>query len=203
MIYEFDACVLDTSLQQLWRDREPVHVEPQVLAVLEHLAANNDRVITKIELLDEVWGDRFVSESALTSRIKLARKACGDNGREQRIVKTVHSRGYRFVAEVRTGSEQTSTPGAEWNPISAYSTPSVNSRWLSPIWYSTPSIEWRPPGWPRCQPSSTTLSQNGWSDAFSARPLPACYARGRTHSRPCPATTLFYCSSKTSSGPTI
>ncbi len=62
MIYEFDACVLDTGLQQLWRDQEPVHVEPQVLAVLEHLAANNDRVITQIELLDEVWGDRFVAE---------------------------------------------------------------------------------------------------------------------------------------------
>ncbi len=101
MIYEFDSCVLDTSTQELVRDGVTVHAEPQVLAVLEYLAANRGRVVTKVELLDEVWGDRFVSESALTSRIKWARKVCGDSGREQRIVKTIHSRGYRFVAEVR------------------------------------------------------------------------------------------------------
>ena len=100
MIFEFDTCVLDTSKQELWRDGDLVHVEPQVLAVLAYLAGNSERVVTKIELLDEVWGDRFVSESALTSRIKLARKACGDSGRNQRILKTVHSRGYRFVVPV-------------------------------------------------------------------------------------------------------
>ena len=100
MRFEFDNCVLDASRQELWRDGIVVHVEPQVLAVLEYLVTNCDRVVTKIELLDEVWGDRFVSESALTSRIKLARKACGDSGREQRIVRTVHSRGYRFIAPV-------------------------------------------------------------------------------------------------------
>jgi DNA-binding winged helix-turn-helix (wHTH) protein len=103
MRYEFDSCVLDTETQQLWRDGELVHVEPQVLAVLEYLAEHSDRVVAKIELLDEVWGDRFVSESALTSRIKLARRACGDTGRAQRILKTVHSRGYRLVAEVTAG----------------------------------------------------------------------------------------------------
>ncbi len=100
MIYEFEGCVLDETTQELRRDGDVVHVEPQVLAVLQHLVTNRDRMVTKIELLDEVWGDRFVSESALTSRIKLARKACGDSGREQRIVKTVHGRGYRFVADV-------------------------------------------------------------------------------------------------------
>lgn len=104
MIYEFDECVLDTATQQLSRGGELVHIEPQVLAVLELLVSNSDRVVTKIELLDEVWGDRFVSETALTSRMKLARKACGDSGREQRIVKTVHSRGYRLVADVVTRS---------------------------------------------------------------------------------------------------
>jgi DNA-binding winged helix-turn-helix (wHTH) protein/tetratricopeptide (TPR) repeat protein len=100
VIFEFDNCVLDTATQELRRAGEPVHVEPQVLAVLAYLAEHSDRMVTKIELLDEVWGDRFVSESALTSRIKLARKACGDSGREQRILRTVHSRGYRFVATV-------------------------------------------------------------------------------------------------------
>ena len=111
MRYQFDECVLDAATQQLWRDGELIHVEPQVLAVLIYLAAHCDRVVTKIELLDEVWGDRFVSESALTSRIKLARRACGDNGREQRILKTVHGRGYRLVADVATAdSESPPTP---------------------------------------------------------------------------------------------
>lgn len=100
IIYEFDECVLDTAKQQLWRGGELIHVEPQVLAVIAHLVVNHDRVVPKIELLDEVWESRYVSESALTSRIKLARKACGDTGREQRIVKTIHSRGYRCVADV-------------------------------------------------------------------------------------------------------
>ena len=121
MIYEFDVCVLDSTRQELVRSGEIVHVEPQVLAVLEYLVANHDRLITKVELLDEVWGDRFVSESALTSRIKLARKACGDSGREQRIVKTVHSRGYRVVADVvrRHPGSVTSSPSTARAPTSA------------------------------------------------------------------------------------
>ncbi len=120
MILDFDTCALDTSKQELWRDGELVAVEPQVLKVIEYLLRNAERVVTKIELLDEVWGDRFVSESALTSRIKLARRACGDNGRDQRILKTVHSRGYRLVTPVTSrGPEPTTTPS-----ISASTTPS-------------------------------------------------------------------------------
>lgn len=131
MIFEFDTCVLDTSKQELWRDGEPAHVEPQVLAVLEYLVTNSERVVTKIELLDEVWGDRFVSESALTSRIKLARKACGDNGRDQRILKTVHSRGYRFIAPVsisdvsQAAVEPSSPPAVSFPSSSDPSNPSA------------------------------------------------------------------------------
>lgn len=100
MKYMFADVEIDTATQELRRGAELVHVEPQVLAVLEYLIRHRDRVVTKIELLDEVWGDRFVSESALTSRIKSVRKVCGDSGREQRVLRTVHGRGYRFVAEV-------------------------------------------------------------------------------------------------------
>ncbi len=75
-------------------------MEPQVLDVLLHLIEHRDRVVTKEELLDEIWGDRFVSESALTSRVKSARRAVGDSGREQSIIRTVHGRGYRFVAPI-------------------------------------------------------------------------------------------------------
>ena len=77
-----------------------VHVEPQVFDVLAYLVEHRDRVVTKAELLDVVWGHQFVSESALTTRIKQLRQAVGDSGREQRIVQTIHGRGYRFVAPV-------------------------------------------------------------------------------------------------------
>jgi DNA-binding winged helix-turn-helix (wHTH) protein/tetratricopeptide (TPR) repeat protein len=100
VIYAFEDYELDTLTEELRRDGEVVHVEPQVFGVLAHLIANRDRVVTKIELLDEVWPDRFVSESAITSRLQAARHACGDNGREQRVIRTKHGRGYRFVAPV-------------------------------------------------------------------------------------------------------
>jgi len=71
-----------------------------VFDVLAHLIAHRDRVVTKDELLDAVWGDRFVSESALTTRIKQVRQAVGDDGQAQRVIKTLHGRGYRFVAPI-------------------------------------------------------------------------------------------------------
>ncbi|MDX2379834.1 MAG: AAA family ATPase [Acidimicrobiia bacterium] len=101
MIYRFEDFELDTTLFELRHAGAPLHMEPQVFSVLVHLVAHRDRVVSKIELLDEVWLDRFVSESALTSRIQAARKACGDSGREQRVIQTRHGRGYRFVADVQ------------------------------------------------------------------------------------------------------
>ena len=68
--------------------------------MLRYLVEHRDRVGPKEELLDNVWGDRFVSESALTSRIKAARQAVGDSGRAQRVISTAHGRGYRFLAPV-------------------------------------------------------------------------------------------------------
>ncbi len=98
MRYSFEDALLDTTRFELQRDGEPVHVEPQVFDVLAHLVEHRDRVVPKEELLDTVWGDQFVSESALTTRIKQLRQAVGDDGRAQRVVQTVHGRGYRFVA---------------------------------------------------------------------------------------------------------
>ncbi len=91
---------LDVERMELRADGEPVAVEPQVFDVLAYLVEHRDRLVTKEELLDNVWGDRFVSESALTSRVKSARQAVGDTGRDQAVIRTVHGRGYRFVAEV-------------------------------------------------------------------------------------------------------
>jgi DNA-binding winged helix-turn-helix (wHTH) protein/pimeloyl-ACP methyl ester carboxylesterase len=98
--YLFEDCELDTDLFELRRAAEPVKIEPQVFDVLVHLVRHRDRVVPKEELLDEVWGDRFVSESALSSRVKAVRHALGDDGQLQRCIRTVHGRGYRFVAPV-------------------------------------------------------------------------------------------------------
>jgi class 3 adenylate cyclase/DNA-binding winged helix-turn-helix (wHTH) protein len=108
MRYLFGALVLDTDARELTAGGDLVEVEPQAFDVLVHLVINRHRVVTKEELLDEIWGDRFVSESALTTRIKQIRQAVNDDGRSQHVVKTVHRRGYRFVADVeeaRTGGE--------------------------------------------------------------------------------------------------
>ena len=103
MIYLFDGYELDTARLEVRLGGQALAVEPQVFDVLAHLVAHRDRVVPKEELLDSVWGDRFVSESALTSRIKAARRLIGDDGATQRSIRTVHGRGYRFVADVRGG----------------------------------------------------------------------------------------------------
>lgn len=101
MRLRFADVVVDTAIMQIERDGCAVPVEPQVFAVLVHLLEHRDRLVTKHELLDEIWRHRFVSDSALSSRIKSARQAIGDNGRDQRLIRTVHGQGFRFVGEVR------------------------------------------------------------------------------------------------------
>ncbi|HET6951592.1 MAG TPA: AAA family ATPase [Acidimicrobiales bacterium] len=111
MIHTFDDLELDTRAFELRRSAtgEVVAMEPQVFDVLRFLVEHADRVVGKEELLDSVWGTRFVTESALTSRIKDARKAVGDDGRAQRVIRTVHGRGYRFVAAL-AGRADTGAP---------------------------------------------------------------------------------------------
>src|SRR5688572_27324346 len=105
-IYSFDDYQLDTRLHELRRAGEALHIEPQVFDVLAHLFACRDRVVTKEELLDVVWGHRYVAPTTLNSRIKLARQAVGDDGTAQRVIRTVHGLGFRVVASVeeRTGA---------------------------------------------------------------------------------------------------
>jgi predicted ATPase/DNA-binding winged helix-turn-helix (wHTH) protein len=100
--FQFGEFQLDDERYTLTGSAGPVHVEPQEFELLRHLIVNRERVVSKQELFDTIWGHRFVSESALTSRLKTARRAVGDDGKAQRIIKTVHARGYQFVAEVRT-----------------------------------------------------------------------------------------------------
>jgi pimeloyl-ACP methyl ester carboxylesterase/DNA-binding winged helix-turn-helix (wHTH) protein len=101
-VFRFADCEVDPGRFELRRGGDVVHVEPQVFTLLTHLIQHRDRVVAKTELLDAVWGGRFVSDSALTSRVKMLRRAVGDDGSSQRIVATVHGVGYRFVAEVES-----------------------------------------------------------------------------------------------------
>ena len=93
MILRFASCELDLARVVLRRDGAEVRVEPQVFDVLAYLALHRGTVVRKEELLDEIWGDRFVSESALTTRIKSLRQAVGDDGSRQSVIRTVHGRG--------------------------------------------------------------------------------------------------------------
>ncbi|HUP75839.1 MAG TPA: winged helix-turn-helix domain-containing protein [Acidimicrobiales bacterium] len=105
MIIRFGDFELNSDSRVLRGPDGPVRVEPQVFDVLAYLARHRDRAISKEELLDEVWHSRFVSLSALTSRIKLARRAVGDSGIEQHTIATVSRTGYRFVASGRIVDE--------------------------------------------------------------------------------------------------
>jgi TolB-like protein len=91
---------LDLRRQELRRGGEIVHVEPQVFDLLALLIKNHDRIVSKDEILDAIWDGRIVSEAALSSRINAARKAIGDNGKDQGLIRTFHKRGFRFVGEV-------------------------------------------------------------------------------------------------------
>ena len=104
MTYRFEIFELDTDRYELRRDGEAVRMEPQVFDVLAYLVQNHDRMVPKDELLEKVWGDKYISEAAVNSRLMAARRAVGDSGKEQRLIKTMHGRGFRFVGDVDQGA---------------------------------------------------------------------------------------------------
>jgi DNA-binding winged helix-turn-helix (wHTH) protein len=104
-VWFFGEFVLDLPRYELRRNGVSVPVEPQVFDVLTHLVKHHHRVVTKIELFDAVWGGRFVGEAALSSRIKAVRRALGDDGVSQHVIRTVRGRGYQFVGVLRTEDE--------------------------------------------------------------------------------------------------
>jgi predicted ATPase/DNA-binding winged helix-turn-helix (wHTH) protein len=125
MRYVFDGGTLDTDAVQLVVRGRPTPVEPQVFDVLVALLERRDRVVTKNELLDAVWQHRFVTDSALSSRIKTARQAIGDDGRAQRLIRTVHGRGYQFVGDVRVDDSPATGPGERAAPLPTVPTPTI------------------------------------------------------------------------------
>lgn len=100
MVYRIGPFELDLDRAELRADGNVLAVEPQVFSVLALLVANHERLVTHDELIEKVWDGRVVSEAAISSRIKSARRALGDDGTAQRLIRTVHRRGFRFVGDV-------------------------------------------------------------------------------------------------------
>jgi TolB-like protein/cytochrome c-type biogenesis protein CcmH/NrfG len=97
----FDDHVLDVARRELKRGLRAIQVEPQVFDLLIYLVENRDRVVSKDDIIASVWGGRIVSDSTLTSRVNAARTAVGDNGRNQKVIRTIARKGLRFVGIVR------------------------------------------------------------------------------------------------------
>ncbi|HET7193240.1 MAG TPA: winged helix-turn-helix domain-containing protein [Pseudolabrys sp.] len=104
MEIQFGDFAIDLARQELRRGGKFVPVEPQVFDLLVHLARNHNRVVSKKEVIDVVWKGRIVSEAAVSSRVSAARHAVGDNGSDQKVIRTYHKRGFRFVGTVRQPS---------------------------------------------------------------------------------------------------
>jgi len=100
--FRFTEYEIDLGQHELRRGGEVVAIEPQVFDLLVHLVRNHDRTVSKDELFDAIWKGRIVSDAALSSRIKAARKAVGDNGDDQVLIRTIQKRGFRFIGKVET-----------------------------------------------------------------------------------------------------
>ena len=121
MIFHINGCVIDTDAYEVRRDGKVWPVEPQVFDLLVLLVENRGRVVFKEEIIDRIWHGRAVSEATLSSRIMSARRTIGDNGVSQEFIRTIRSRGFRFVGEVGQCAGDTAhphnTPAAARNQV--------------------------------------------------------------------------------------
>jgi DNA-binding winged helix-turn-helix (wHTH) protein len=120
MQYVFGDYSLDMQRYELQRARDVVPLDRQGFAVLAYLIEHRDRVVLRQELFDRLWTDRFVSDAALERCIAVIRRAVGDSGQRQRVIRTVHGRGYRFIAPL-TVAPSAAEPCAD--PVPAPSLP--------------------------------------------------------------------------------
>jgi len=128
MLYVFGEFELDTRKVELRKDEIVVSLEPQVFALLLLLVENSERMVSRDEVVEKVWDGRIVSESAISSRIKFARRALGDDGRSQRFIRTVHGQGFRFVADIKTIATQTASLAEPARPADQPEKPFHNSK---------------------------------------------------------------------------
>ena len=105
MRYLFEEYAFDTDRRELHRGADVVSVAPQVFDLIDYLIRNRERVVSKDDLIKAIWNGRSVSDAALTTRLNAARTAIGDSGEEQRFIKTLPRKGFRFVGAVREAKE--------------------------------------------------------------------------------------------------
>ena len=132
----FGDYVLDSGRRELSRNSVPVAMEPQVFDLLLYLVQNRDRVVTKDDLIATVWSGRIVSDSTLTTRINAARKAVGDSGEQQALIKTYARKGIRFVGDVRADEPSVGNAGlleqhqgTPVSPVAATTPPATRLNW--------------------------------------------------------------------------
>ena len=117
MLYHFSEFVLDTNRRELRRGNGHIAIEPQVFDLLEFLIRSRERVVSRDDLLAAVWRGRIVSDATLSSRVNAARAAIGDNGEDQRLIRTLPRKGVRFVGEVRETSDPPPTVSEAAKPV--------------------------------------------------------------------------------------
>jgi TolB-like protein len=117
--YLFEEYAFDTGRRELYRGADIVSVAPQVFDLLDYLIRNRERVVSKDELINAVWNGRIVSDAALTTRLNVARSAIGDSGEEQRLIKTLPRKGFRFVGTVQEAQMAAIAVGSAPSPLSA------------------------------------------------------------------------------------
>ncbi len=100
MIYKFNNLELDTINYHLLVDGTETPVEPRVFSLIVYLIQNKHKIVSRDDLLDSIWKGRIVSDTSINNSIKSARKVLGDNGQQQAVIKTIHSRGYQFIANI-------------------------------------------------------------------------------------------------------
>jgi DNA-binding winged helix-turn-helix (wHTH) protein/Flp pilus assembly protein TadD len=105
LLYFFENFVLDPGRRELRCGATPIAMEPQAFDLLLHLVRHREQVVSRDEMIEQIWDGRIVSESALSTRINAVRKAIGDTGAEQRLIKTLPRKGVRFVGEVRESQD--------------------------------------------------------------------------------------------------
>ena len=108
--FSFGDYALDIDRRELRRGSELVSIGPQVFDLLVYLLKNRERVVSKDDLIEGVWGGRIVSESTLTSHINAVRKAVGDSGDEQHLIRTIARKGFRFVGDISEARLPTAAP---------------------------------------------------------------------------------------------
>ena len=108
MIYKTHDLTIDTEQFSVSENSRPVDIEPKIFDLIVYLLEHRNKVVSRDELINQIWPEMVVSDASLANAIKGARKCLGDDGKQQHYIKTIHGRGYQFVADVEElGAQQT------------------------------------------------------------------------------------------------